>query len=79
MKLRALEGRRPYTRNSEPRLAPSMPALAEAFALMFDRDGRPVRGLDDRKIGSPLTDLKAVPNVIAVGGGPDKANAFDHC
>jgi DNA-binding transcriptional regulator LsrR (DeoR family) len=51
-------------------------AVAETCALLFDRDGRPIKGLDDRRIGIPLSDLKAVPNVIAVGGGPDKANAI---
>ena len=30
----------------------------------------------ERRIGIPLSDLKAVPNVIAVGGGLDKANAI---
>jgi DNA-binding transcriptional regulator LsrR (DeoR family) len=25
---------------------------------------------------APLSDLQAVPNVIAIGGGPDKANAI---
>ena len=79
MKLRALEGRRPYTRNSEPRLAPVDARIGRGLCIDV-RPRRPAgKGLDDRKIGSPLTDLKAVPNVIAVGGGPDKANAFDHC
>ena len=50
--------------------------VAETCALMFDRDGRPVKGLDDRRIGIPLSNLQAVPNVIAVGGGLDKANAI---
>jgi DNA-binding transcriptional regulator LsrR (DeoR family) len=51
-------------------------AVAETCALLFDRDGRPVKGVDGRRIGIPLSYLKAVPNVIAVGGGPDKANAI---
>jgi DNA-binding transcriptional regulator LsrR (DeoR family) len=51
-------------------------AVAETCALLFDCDGRPVKGLDDRRIGIPLSDLQDVPNVIAVGGGPDKANAI---
>ena len=50
--------------------------VAETCALMFDGKGRPVDGLDDRRIGIPLTDLQAVPDVIAVGGGPDKTNAI---
>jgi DNA-binding transcriptional regulator LsrR (DeoR family) len=49
---------------------------AETCALMFDRDGGPVHALDDRRIGIPLTDLMAVPNVIAVAGGQDKATAI---
>jgi DNA-binding transcriptional regulator LsrR (DeoR family) len=50
--------------------------VAETCALMFDCDGRPAKGVDDRRIGIPLAALHAVPNVIAVGGGPDKANAI---
>ncbi len=51
-------------------------AAAETCALMFDQQGNPVQGLDDRRIGIPLAELKAVPNVIAVAGGRDKANAI---
>jgi DNA-binding transcriptional regulator LsrR (DeoR family) len=49
---------------------------AETCALMFDRNGEAVQGLDDRRIGIPLADLRAVPNVIAVAGGHDKATAI---
>jgi hypothetical protein len=28
--------------------------VAETYALMFDRDGRPVKGLDDRRIGTAI-------------------------
>jgi hypothetical protein len=28
--------------------------VAETCALMFDRDGRPVKGLDDRRIGTAI-------------------------
>ncbi len=49
---------------------------AETCALMFDRDGGAVHGLADRRIGIPLDDLMAVPNVIAVAGGQNKATAI---
>ncbi len=49
---------------------------AETCAIMFDRNGEAVPGLDDRRIGIPLADLRAVPNVIAVAGGHDKAIAI---
>jgi DNA-binding transcriptional regulator LsrR (DeoR family) len=49
---------------------------AETCALMFDRNGGAVHGLDDRRIGIPLTDLMAVPNVIAVAGGQNKTTAI---
>ena len=49
--------------------------VAETCALTFDRDGTPVLALDDRRIGISLADLRAVPNVIAVAGGEDKAAA----
>jgi DNA-binding transcriptional regulator LsrR (DeoR family) len=49
---------------------------AETCALMFDQDGRAVRGLDDRRIGIPLADLRAIPNVIGLAGGPTKRRAI---
>ena len=50
--------------------------VAETCALTFDQDGAHVPALDDRRIGIPLEDLRAVPNVIAVAGGRDKASAI---
>ena len=50
--------------------------VAETCALMFDQGGAPVPALDDRRIGIPLADLQAVPNVIAVAGGQDKTAAI---
>jgi DNA-binding transcriptional regulator LsrR (DeoR family) len=43
---------------------------------MFDRDGQPVQGLDERLIGIPLADLMTVANVVAVAGGADKTTAI---
>lgn len=50
--------------------------VAETCAIMFDKDGHPVRGLDDRRIGIPLSNLRSVPNVIGVAGGPSKLRAI---
>jgi DNA-binding transcriptional regulator LsrR (DeoR family) len=50
--------------------------VAETCALMFGKDGHAVRGLDDRRIGIPLTDLRAVLNVIGVAGGSAKRRAI---
>jgi DNA-binding transcriptional regulator LsrR (DeoR family) len=50
--------------------------VAETCALMFDADGHALRGLDDRRIGIPLADLRAVPHVIGVAGGPAKREAI---
>lgn len=50
--------------------------VAETCALMFGSDGKPVKGLDDRRIGIPLTALQAVPRVIAVAGGVAKTHAI---
>jgi len=45
-------------------------AVAETCALMFDQNGKAIHGMDDRRIGIPLADLKAVTNVIAGAGRP---------
>lgn len=50
--------------------------VAETCALMFDKDGQALDGLDDRRIGISLADLRTVPNVIAVAGGPSKRRAI---
>ena len=50
--------------------------IAKTCALTFDHDGAPVQALDDRRIGIPLAELQAVPNVIAVAGGQDKTAAI---
>lgn len=50
-------------------------AVAETCALMFSADGQPVSGLDDRRIGITSDALRAVPDVIAVGGGAAKTEA----
>lgn len=61
--------------NHERRTLLEAGVVAETCALTFDRDGTPVLALDDRRIGISLADLRAVPNVIAVAGGRDKAAA----
>ena len=53
-----------------------MGAVGETCALLLDSEGRPVKGLTERQIGVELDDLLAIPEVIAVGGGPEKANAI---
>jgi DNA-binding transcriptional regulator LsrR (DeoR family) len=50
--------------------------VAETCAFLFGNDGRAIRGLDDRRIGIPLADLRAVPDVIGVAGGPAKRRAI---
>lgn len=49
---------------------------AETCALMFDREGQPVTKLDDQRLGISLEALRRVPDVIAVGGGVEKATAI---
>jgi DNA-binding transcriptional regulator LsrR (DeoR family) len=50
--------------------------IADTCAFVFGGDGRLVPGLNDRRIGIPLPDLRAVPRVIAVAGGEAKATAI---
>lgn len=50
--------------------------VAETCALMFDAKGQALHGLDDRRIGISLADLRAVPNVIGVAGGAAKRHAI---
>ncbi|WP_228447464.1 sugar-binding transcriptional regulator [Streptomyces paludis] len=49
---------------------------AETCALMFDAEGQALRGLDDRRIGISLQDLRAIDNVMGVAGGPTKRDAI---
>ncbi|RDG37120.1 sugar-binding domain-containing protein [Streptomyces corynorhini] len=49
---------------------------AETCALMFDAEGQALRGLDDRRIGISLKDLRAVDSVIGVAGGLGKRGAI---
>jgi DNA-binding transcriptional regulator LsrR (DeoR family) len=50
--------------------------VAETCALMFDRDGKAVPMIDDRRVGISLQSLREVPNVIAIAGGEAKAPAI---
>jgi DNA-binding transcriptional regulator LsrR (DeoR family) len=49
--------------------------VAETCALLLDAEGRRVPGLDDRRLGISERDLRAVPDVIGVGGGRGKTDA----
>lgn len=49
--------------------------VAETGALLVDADGRRVPGLEDRRLGISEEQLRAVPDVIAVGGGRGKTDA----
>ena len=49
---------------------------AETCALMFDRDGEAVRGLDDRRIGIPLARSAGRAERHRVAGGHDRATAI---
>lgn len=50
--------------------------VAETCALMFDAEGHPLHGLDDRRIGISLAELREVPRVIGVAGGETKRRAI---
>lgn len=48
-------------------------AVGDILARYFDKDGRPVKSdLEDRIVGLSLEDVRQVPTVIAVAGGPSK-------
>lgn len=48
---------------------------ADVGGRLVDRAGRPVEDLDDRVLAMSLEQVRAVPHVVAVGGGPRKAGA----
>ncbi len=48
---------------------------ADIGGRLIDEGGQPVHDLDDRVLAMSLDQLRAVPHVIAVGGGPRKVGA----
>jgi DNA-binding transcriptional regulator LsrR (DeoR family) len=51
--------------------------IADIGASLIDRDGRTVRTpIDDRRVAISGTQLRAVPEIIAVAGGIEKAEAI---
>jgi DNA-binding transcriptional regulator LsrR (DeoR family) len=48
---------------------------AETCALLLDRDGRRVAGLDERRMGISEATLRAIPTRIALATGPEKIAA----
>jgi DNA-binding transcriptional regulator LsrR (DeoR family) len=52
-------------------------AVADIALRFLDKTGRPVRTtLDDRILGLTTAQLRRVPRVVAVAGGPDKIDAI---
>lgn len=49
--------------------------VGEVCAVLFDAEGRIVDSIDDRSISITADQLRAIPEVIAVGGGPRKTTA----
>jgi DNA-binding transcriptional regulator LsrR (DeoR family) len=49
--------------------------VGEVCAILFDAQGRIVDSIDDRSIAITADQLRAIPEVIAVGGGPRKTTA----
>jgi DNA-binding transcriptional regulator LsrR (DeoR family) len=49
---------------------------AETCALLVDANGLPITSLDERRLGISMAELRAVPEVIGVAGGPAKATAI---
>lgn len=49
-------------------------AIGEAFGYYFDADGNVVE--PSSSVGISLEDYKRIPNIIAIAGGKDKANAI---
>ncbi len=49
--------------------------VGEVCATLFDRDGRIIDAIDHRSISITADQLRAVPEVIAVAGGPTKTDA----
>jgi DNA-binding transcriptional regulator LsrR (DeoR family) len=64
----------------EPGLRSRLSALgvvADIGASLIDRDGRSVRSpIDERRVAISGSQLRAVPEVIAVAGGAEKAEAI---
>jgi DNA-binding transcriptional regulator LsrR (DeoR family) len=52
-------------------------AVGDVSLHFFDAQGRPVRSsLDDRVVGIELEQLRKVPRIVAVAGGPGKVDAI---
>jgi DNA-binding transcriptional regulator LsrR (DeoR family) len=52
-------------------------ATGDVCAIVFDAGGMPVKSVAlDRTIGISLAELQAVPEVVAVAGGPEKVSAI---
>jgi DNA-binding transcriptional regulator LsrR (DeoR family) len=52
-------------------------AVGDICLRFFDREGQALGGpLDERVIGIPLVELKALPRVVGVAGGERKATAI---
>ena len=49
---------------------------ADVGGRLLDRAGEPVEDLDDRVLAMTLEQVRAVPHVVVVGGGPRKAGAI---
>ncbi len=49
--------------------------VAESCALMLDRDGRRIHGLDDRRMGVSEESLRSIEHVIAIAAGDSKRDA----
>jgi DNA-binding transcriptional regulator LsrR (DeoR family) len=49
---------------------------ADFGGSLVDAAGRPVGAMDDRVIGISLEQLRVIPSVVLVGGGPRKAGAI---
>jgi DNA-binding transcriptional regulator LsrR (DeoR family) len=51
-------------------------AVGNVNLRYFDIDGRPVNVLEDRTIAVTWEELRAIPSVVAIAGGRDKAQAI---
>jgi len=49
--------------------------IGEVGATLFDRHGRIISSIDDRSMAITATELRAIPEVIAVAGGEAKTDA----
>jgi len=50
--------------------------VADVAAVLLDAEGHPVHDFDDRVLGAPVDQLRAMQQVIVVGGGPRKTGAI---